>query len=169
MPACLMVAGIFCGNGARGDWFVMMDKDHDSGYRWASEECASEEDVRFLRDQINEFNFTATDIYDGRGLSIFVRDEQDQILAGIDGWTWGQCLYIQYLWVREDLRGKGFGKKLLLAAEKEATARGCSQSILDSHSFQAPGFYQKFGYEVIGAVNDYPVGHSSIYFRKSLS
>ncbi len=147
---------------------MMQRQDHDNEYRWTREEDANEDDIRFLRDQINDFNFAATKIYDGMGLSIFVRDEQNKILGGIDGWTWGKCLYVQYLWIREDLRGKGYGKKLLLAAEEEARSRGCKQSILDTHGFQAPGFYQKYGYEVVGAIDDYPIGHQSIYFRKSL-
>jgi GNAT superfamily N-acetyltransferase len=146
----------------------MLEGEFPTEYRWSVEEDANERDIRFLRDQIDEYNFATTNLYEGKGLTICVRDKLNHIVAGIDGWTWGGCLFVQYLWVREDLRGRGHGKRLLLAAEQEALARGCRQSILASHSFQAPEFYQNHGYQVIGVTEDYPVGHQQIHLRKYL-
>ena len=125
-------------------------------------------DVQFLEDRINEFNFATTGLYDGRLLSIFVRDESDAIIAGLYGWTWGGCCEVRFLWVREDLRGQGYGRRLLQAAERKAIGRGCQQIVLTTHSFQAPGFYQKLGYTVAGAFDNYPKGHSYIFLQKSL-
>jgi len=48
------------------------------------------------------------------------------------------------------------GTQLLQAAEQEAHARGCQYMILDSYDFQAPGFYQKHGYEVFAVLEDHP-------------
>ena len=146
----------------------MRENEYPAEYKWTFQEDADERDIQFLRDRINEYNFATTNIYDGKGLTICVRDKLNHIVAGIDGWTWGGCLFVQYLWVREDLRGKSYGKRLLLAAEQEAVARGCQQSTLATHSFQAPGFYQKYGYEVVGVVEDYPVGHQELHLRKHL-
>ena len=127
------------------------------------------EDVEFLEDQIIRYNLERTGIQDGRTLACFVRDEQDRIVAGIAGWTWGGCCQIRDLWVSQDLRGKGYGSRLLQAAEREAAARGCHQILLDTHTFQAPGFYHRYGYEVIGVVEGYPPGHQKLYLRKPLS
>ncbi|MEX0784007.1 MAG: GNAT family N-acetyltransferase [Dehalococcoidia bacterium] len=123
--------------------------------------------VGFLETQITEFNFDTTGIRDGSELGIFVREE-GEILAGVSGWTWGGCLYVQHLWVHESLRGRGTGGRLMDAAEAEAVARGCSQALLETHSFQAPGFYAARGYETIGTAVDYPVGHAQYYLRKFL-
>ncbi len=125
-------------------------------------------DVQFLDDRITEFNFETTGIYDGRELAILVRDETGEIRAGLYGWTRGGTCEIAFLWVHRDLRGQGIGSQLLQAAEDEARARGCTQVVLDTHSFQAPAFYQKYGYEIQGIIADYPRGQQKIYLRKLL-
>jgi GNAT superfamily N-acetyltransferase len=128
----------------------------------------SAQDVKFLEDRIIDYNMEQTGIRDGRLLAIFVRDEHSEIMAGVYGWTWGGCCEIRYLWVHQDKRGLGYGTKLLLAAEREAAAQGCGQVILDTHSFQAPEFYRKRGYEIVGEIEDYPHRHRKYYLRKSL-
>jgi hypothetical protein len=35
-------------------------------------------------------------------------------------------------------------------------------------SFQAPDFYRKLGYEEFGRLDDFPPGHSRLFFRKNL-
>src|SRR5215470_5281394 len=113
-----------------------------------------EQDHKFLEEQIFAYNMARTGYHDGRDLALIVRDEQGTIIAGLSGWTWGGMMKIQYLWVREDYRGKNYGSRLLQAAEAEGRARGCRQVALDTHSFQAPGFYPKFGYEVYAVLED---------------
>jgi GNAT superfamily N-acetyltransferase len=125
-------------------------------------------DRDFLDERIYEYNVATTGITDGRMLLLTVRDEQETIIAGLSGWTWGGCMEIEYLWVREDQRGKGLGTQLLAAAEAEGIARGCTQVVLDTHSFQAPEFYKKHGYAPYGVVDNYPRGFSHIHLRKEL-
>lgn len=125
-------------------------------------------DIQFLEDQLYAFNVAQTGV-EGETLAIFVRDDTGQIVAGIYGWTWGGCCEIRYLWVHQDWRGQGYGRRLLLSAEEEARHRGCTQIVLDTHSFQAPGFYEKFGYEVFGIVDEYPRQHQKIFLIKCLS
>lgn len=135
----------------------------------AIEEHPSPADRTFLEDRLYDFNVAAARIADGRLLGIFLRDDDGAIAAGLYGWTWGGCLEIDLLWVREDRRGRGYGSRLVAAAEAEAIRRGCRRALLDTHSFQAPGFYQKLGYEIYAALDDYPNGHKKYYLRKSLA
>ncbi|HKV45926.1 MAG TPA: GNAT family N-acetyltransferase [bacterium] len=81
----------------------------------------------------------------------------------------GFCVDIRLLWVREDFRGAGLGSKLMHAVEHEAIRRGCHIATLETHSFQAPGFYEKLGYEKIGVLDEYPIGHQKHYLKKVLS
>src|ERR1700730_16868877 len=112
------------------------------------------EDVRFLEDQLYNYNVEQTGLNDGQWLTIFVRDEKGDIAAGLHGWTWGGGGRGQTLWVRSDLRRDGSGTLLLAAAEAEARARGCDRILLDTFGFQAPLFYQKHGYEIVGVDDD---------------
>lgn len=121
-----------------------------------------------LNDRIDEFNARATGIDDGRLLQAELRDDEGALVAGLTGWTWGGCGYIDVLWVREDRRGRGLGRKLLDAAEAEARERGCAQIVTSSHSFQAPEMYRARGYLEYGRVDDYPRGFAHIHFVKDL-
>ena len=126
-----------------------------------------------LRDRLDQeiyaFNAAATGHHDGRGLSIAVRGGDGGLLAGLYGWTWGGCGYVELLWVREDQRGSGLGTRLLAAAEAEIRRRGCDRVALSTYSFQAPAFYARFGYSEYGRIPDYPHGHDEIHLLKHLN
>lgn len=125
-------------------------------------------DVARLDDHVNEYNIARTGIDDARDLAIVLRDERGELMAGLYGWTWGECCEIRTLWVHEHWRGQGVGTRLMIAAEREARDRGATQIVLSTHSFQAPEFYRALGFEIVGQVDDYPIGHRSIYLRKWL-
>jgi len=40
---------------------------------------------------------------------------------------------------------------------------------LETHSYEARPFYEKLGYEVFAALEDYPPGHTKFYLRKQLA
>jgi len=127
-------------------------------------------DIRFLEDRLYDYNVEQTGSDDGKWLSIFVRDDAGEIVAGLHGWTWCGACRVQYLWVRQDLRRQGYGQRLLAAAEQEARARGCDHLLLDTFSFQAPLFYKKLGYEVVAVVDGFPRRpHSEYHLKKTLS
>lgn len=126
------------------------------------------QDLQFLEERINEHNMAITGYYDFQWLTIFVRDATQTIVAGLVGYTWGQSCKIQLLWVQPALHNQGYGKGLLQAAEAEATQRGCHTIVLDTHSFQAPAFYEKLGYTVVGVYTDSPYQHKQFFLQKDL-
>ncbi len=129
----------------------------------------SRDDVHELGRRLYEHNVAASGIGDGRELAIFVRDDEDRVVAGLYGWTWGGCAFVDRLWVDEARRGHGLGTRLMQAAEREARARGAFQMLLHTHSFQAPAFYERLGFERASALDDYPRGHQDITMRKRLA
>lgn len=125
-------------------------------------------EMQYLEDRLYEFNAAATGITDGEWLAIFVRDDDDRIVAGICGNVWGGCAEIHQFWVDEPRRKQGLGTRLLEAAEQEALRRGCRQMLLMTFSFQAPAFYAKHGFEVVAVLDDHPHGHKNMLLRKQL-
>jgi GNAT superfamily N-acetyltransferase len=122
----------------------------------------------WFEDNINQFNMHVTGYHDYRPLAIVLHDHKGAIIAGLTAFTWGGTLRILVLWIDEAWRRHSFGSHLLAAAEQEALARGCKQSVVDTHSFQAPEFYPKHGYTVCGVIDDYPIGYQQIIFQKRL-
>ena len=91
-----------------------------------------------------------------------------EIVGGVLGEIYWNWLYIDLLWVKDDLRGRGFGRRLMMIAENEARQQGAKNAYLDTFSFQAPDFYKKLGYEVFGDLPDYPAGHQRFFLTKQL-
>jgi GNAT superfamily N-acetyltransferase len=125
--------------------------------------------TRFLDDRIYEFNVQSTGRDDGRMLAVWLRDAAGEAVAGLYGWTWAGYCEIRAVWVCADARGCGLGRQLLAAAETEARIRGAEVVVLDTHSFQAPGFYLKLGYEQVAVMDDCPPGHRRHFLRKRLA
>jgi GNAT superfamily N-acetyltransferase len=129
----------------------------------------TQKEVRFLEDMIYEHNASKTNRKNGKLFSKLIYDPGKKIIAGITGWTWAGACEITLLWVKEEYTRKGFGKILLKAAEAEAKKEKCKTILLRSYSFQAPLFYQKFGYKVEFETKDFPDGHSYFCLIKRLT
>src|SRR6478609_8385468 len=124
-------------------------------------------DLEFLENRIRDESSAAMGLGDEVELAIFVR-EAGEIVAGISGWTWGDCCELQSLWVHPRLRGRGLATRLIAAAEAEAADRGCAQTVHLTYDFQARALYEQNGYELIGRVEGFPSGTDLLWYRKRL-
>ena len=99
----------------------------------------------------------------------FVLHTPDQeVVGGVLGEVYWGWFYIDLLWVKEELRGLGYGHRLLVHAEEEARQRGAKNAYLDTFSFQAPDFYKGHGYRVFGELADFPPGQQRYFLTKRL-
>ncbi|ARI54096.1 GNAT family N-acetyltransferase [Streptomyces griseobrunneus] len=102
-------------------------------------------------------------------LEVWALDRDGALAGGLTGRTWAYWLHVDLLWVDARHRGSGLGSLLLAEAERTArTERACTRSRLETWDFQAPEFYRKQGYEVIGRVEDYPPGVTEFILVKQL-
>ncbi|GIP39736.1 acetyltransferase [Paenibacillus sp. J31TS4] len=79
----------------------------------------------------------------------------------------GRTVKLQRVAVLADWRGKGVGRELILAMEKEAREAGAAFTLLDGQC-QAEPFYKKLGYETISTEPFYDAGILHVRMRKRL-
>ena len=101
-------------------------------------------------------------------LSIYSRTDDDVIVGGLIGATYGRWLHISELWVSDEHRGESIGSRILVAAEAEAIQRRCIGATLDTYSFQALDFYLKRGYVIFGFLSGYADKYERHYLQKGL-
>jgi len=101
-------------------------------------------------------------IYSVEDLSCLL-EEDGTCLGGINAFRLGTLLMVDRLWVSEDQRGKGFGRRLLTAVEQKGREQGAERVELNTFGFQAPGFYERMGYRRFGALEP-AVGEWGHYF-----
>ena len=128
----------------------------------------SKKEIDLVRDSLMRFNRARVGDDGHTPLNLVEYDATGQVIAGLLGGTYWGWMYVDILWVREEHRGNGIGPKLLAEAEKEALRRGCHHVHLDTMSWQAPEFYKKHGYEVVGILPDIPNGNQKYMFVKTL-
>lgn len=102
-------------------------------------------------------------------LVLSVRDDGGSLIAGLCGESFWNVLHVDILWVDEPYRGKDYGSALLRRAEEVAQERLCEFIYLDTFDFQAPDFYLKQGYTIMGELRGVPRGSARKWFCKSLS
>lgn len=95
-------------------------------------------------------------------LSCYV-EEDGVCLGGVNAFRLDTLLMIDRLWVDESRRRKGLGRQLLTAVEEKGKAQGAKRAELNTFGFQAPGFYEKLGYRLLGSVEP-AVGEWGHYF-----
>lgn len=105
---------------------------------------------------------------DWKPVNIALKSDDGSVVGGVYGATMWGWLMIDGLWVSPSLRGSGWGRKLLLAAETEAISRGCGGSWLGTFDFQARDFYEHLGYVIFSELPGFPPGHTHFHLRKSL-
>lgn len=118
--------------------------------------------------EISQYNKQQAGDDQGQNLCFVLRAPDQEIVGGVIGATYWDWLHIDLMWVKEELRGRGYGHRLLMLAEEEGRKRGAKNAHLDTFSFQAPEFYQDHGYQVFGELKDFPTGYQRYFMTKQL-
>ena len=115
------------------------------------------------------YNESRVGVFNGNPFAVLLRGRADGANLGglcareLYGW-----LFVEYLVVPDELRGRGLGSALMRRAEAAARRRGCVGIWLTTFEFQARPFYEKLGYEMFGTLDDNPPGMQHAFMRKRL-
>ncbi len=125
------------------------------------------DDFRAVQAGLDAFNASVGPDETMTPLNVYAR-EDGALVGGLCGQTFWDWLYVGQVWVEESRRREGVGRQLMEAAESEARVRGCNHVYLDTTSVQAPQFYERIGYRVIGTLEDFPPGERKLFMTKDL-
>ncbi|GGC50068.1 N-acetyltransferase [Siccirubricoccus deserti] len=126
------------------------------------------EAVAAIQRGLHAYNQEMGGPYDRDPVTVLARDAEGTVRGGLLGLTYWNWLFIDWLWLAPEMRGKGLGGQLLGRAEAIARRRGCTDAYTDTFDFQAPGFWLRNGYVEFGRLDGMPQGHARIWFRKVL-
>jgi GNAT superfamily N-acetyltransferase len=102
-----------------------------------------------------------------RRFMIRVTDAQGQVVGGALFWAYWGWLDVSLVALEKQVRGRGFGRRLMAIIEAKAREEGCTKLRVETFG-QELGFYQHLGYQIVGQLEDYPEGHSYYWLRKDL-
>ena len=91
-----------------------------------------------------------------------------ELLACCAGRIESGALHIGVLVVRKEWRRRGVGAVLLARAEALAAARGCHAIAVETFCFQAPLFYEAYGYARDYSLRGWSAGAELLYYSKRL-
>ena len=121
-----------------------------------------------ISDGLRAYYVSQAGFYDLRPLAVFARDPQTgKVIGGLHGRSEFGLVYVAWFFLPEDWRRARIGSRVLAMAEEEGRRRGCTRIAL-TLSIEAPGFYQKQGYDVAATIDCEPPGLTRYYMMKRL-
>lgn len=124
------------------------------------------EDIEYLTQKINE---EITAYGSAFPFGFFIRDENDKIIAGCNGYIIFGCIYTDQLWVDTSYQKQGLARKLMNKVHEYGRLENCKMATVNTMSFQnALKFYEKLGYKVDLERKGYNNNSSCLFLRKNL-
>jgi ribosomal protein S18 acetylase RimI-like enzyme len=122
-----------------------------------------------IEEGLGLFNQQKAGYRDSRPLAVLISESAgSRVVGGLLGRTSLGLFFIDLFFVPMGLRGRGVGGLVLNKAEEEAKRRGCTAATLYTIIFQAPGFYERHGYRVLGRIECDPPGATRVCMSKRL-
>lgn len=122
-----------------------------------------------IKNGLDKYNEKMAGYRDWRPLRVLVSDPRSKtVLGGLLGRTSLGLFFVDSLFLPESVRGHGIGSRIMATAEQEAKKRGCSTAVLYTITFQAPGFYERGGYQALGRIEVEAPGHTRLCMTKRL-
>lgn len=127
-----------------------------------------EEEIKELRDILIKYNQQHFETKEQKEFLLSIKDDKNQLIAGISGEIFGNWMEVDYLAVEENYRSRGYGKQLLQQAEALALREKCRYIFIYTFGFQGKDYYPKFGYQEVLTLENYPLTGTEHFFIKEL-
>ena len=130
-----------------------------------------QEDWQVISTNLRNFNIEQSgglSIKPEVSINLTLKTDDGEVVGGLRSRAIYQSLTIDHIWVDEQFRKIGYGRSLLWIAERLARKEGCISANTSTYSFQAPGFYEKYGYKISGTFEEYPDGIKKFFLEKKL-
>lgn len=93
----------------------------------------------------------------------------DTLVAGLDArMTAFKIIYVSTVYVHENYRRMGYGRRLMEEMETRAKALGANTIRLDTFSWQGKDFYLALGYQQVGHYRNPEDGYEEYFFMKNI-
>ena len=139
----------------------------DRPYRVTVEREPDPRDLAFLEQRMAEAAISAADVGDEQEFAVLVRDD-DRVIAGASGSIWGGGCQVHVVWVDGALRHRGLGRALMTEVEREARRRGCRLVMGLTYDVLTGDYYDRLGYQTVGAIENCPAGTTTRWYCKDL-
>jgi ribosomal protein S18 acetylase RimI-like enzyme len=126
----------------------------------------SPNEIDAIEDRIYDHNSTATGRDDGHGLGFVIRNEVEQMVGVVAGYTWSGTSELKQFWIDKAYRGR---MRILNVFVAEACSRGVRRIWVASYDFQATEMYEKAGFKRMAEFEGWPEGHIIVILCKTLS
>ena len=120
---------------------------------WTIEDDPSPADAGVISDGVLRFGRAEAVDGNAQPIACFLRDDGG-IIAGATGRTEYRRLFVNYLWVRDDLRGRGIGRNALDRIEQAAFARGAVDALIETLNDRNAALYRSTGYVPLAAIRN---------------
>ena len=126
------------------------------------------EDIQLLNDAISEQAKIKKGMSPFEFFAFFIRNDAGNIVGGCAGDNMYGGLFIGQLWVKDELRGKGYGTELMQRAEALAKESDCNFIAVNTFDWEALDFYKKLGFYAEFERKGFDKNSTFYFLRKDL-
>ena len=94
--------------------------------------------------------------------------DNEKVVGGATGRIHFSQLYLDNLWVYDELRNRGIGSSIHEKVVELSKQNSCSRIQLNTLNKQAVQLYRRLGYEVLAEINEYVDGFSLYYMARRI-